>query len=253
MTSCIVKVTFLAALVATSPRISLPPSAVRANAQQGPVLSRRVESFNVDRLAMVDALLQLGQQEDLPLGIEYIDLESISKPISLEVHNETVEEVLARILRKGYHWDVQGPVLHITHEGVSPADKNLLDRPIADYPLPRTTVLFASHFLYMTLLAELHPDEGTAGDFNPGDEGNLIGPLHLRNVPVRQILNRIVSEGEQRKAAWIVWALCGHLDQLPNGGLWDVVEYETSPRRYADVLRVTLYWRNHPPKPPTPH
>jgi hypothetical protein len=42
------------------------------------ILSKGVASFNVRGLCLVDALLTLGQEEQVPLGIEYISREALA-------------------------------------------------------------------------------------------------------------------------------------------------------------------------------
>ena len=85
----------------------------------------------------------------------------------------------------------------------------------------------------MSLNNHLHPEvTGYAGEYDPGDPQNLIGPLELRNAPVRQVLNRLVSS--TKKGAWVVRVQPCSLDQLPSGGLWTIIEYETPPRQYAE-------------------
>jgi hypothetical protein len=49
---------------------------------------------------------------------------------------------------------------------------------------------------------------------------------------VRQVLNRLVSS--TKKGAWVVRVQPCSLDQLPSGGLWTIIEYETPPRQYAE-------------------
>ena len=47
-------------------------------AQSPMILSKGVASFNVRGLCLVDALLTLGQEEQVPLGIEYISREALA-------------------------------------------------------------------------------------------------------------------------------------------------------------------------------
>lgn len=216
--------------------------------QSSPILSKGVASFSVRGLCLFDALLGLGEQEQVPLGIEYVSREALEKPITEDFHNTTVGVILEGLLGggKGYTWRVRDGVLNVSHKSVATGKGNLLDRVLPEFVVRKCSVADASNVLYMSLNSQLHPEAtGYAGDYNPGDPQDLIGPLELRNAPVRQILNRLVSAN--RKGTWVVRVQPGCLDQLPSGGLWTIIEYETPPRRYAEDLRHEIFGWGLPP------
>ena len=211
-------------------------------AQSASTFSKPVASFKVERLPLIDALLQLSQQEGIPLGIEYVDHDAVEKPLSLEMDETTVGEILEELLgqNKGYSWHVRESVLIVSHESIASGRENLLDRIVPQFSMPRCSVADASNLLQMDLEQELSPRiRGFAGEYNPGSRQSLVGPLKLFNVPVWRVLNRLVSANN--KAAWIVQVPPGHLDKVPSYGLWTIVGYETPPRRYAADLRHTIW------------
>jgi len=210
--------------------------------QSIPILRNHVASFRVERLPLLDALLQLGQQEDVPSGIEYVDRQVLEKPISVRMDETTVGEIREMLLgrHKGYSWHFREGVVTVSHASDGSGRENLLDRVIPKFSVLRCTVGDASNLLRMDFQLELHPQiKGFAGDYSPGNSQNLIGPFKLRNVPVWKVLNRLVSAN--KKAAWIVQVPPGHLDKLPSYGLWTILEYENPPRRYAEALRKTIW------------
>lgn len=208
--------------------------------QSGATLSRRVPSFQGQGLCLVDALLKLGQQEQIPLGIEYISREALEKPVGTDMDETTVGKIVQALLRgdKSYNWEVRGSVLNISHKTLPSGNANLLDRVLPEFAIPQCSVAEASNVLYMTLDQQLHPwVKGYAGEYNPGDLQNRVGPFQLRNATVREILNRLVS-GASKSAAWIVRVPADHLGELPTHGFWTIIEYESPPRQYAgDLLR----------------
>jgi hypothetical protein len=190
----------------------------------------------------------LGQEAGVPLGIEYVDREAVEERISVTLGETTVGGVLEELLgpRGDYRWRIEEGVVDITRAGVPSGKQNLLDLRIREFSAPRCSLADASHLLYSTLEAELHPEAGgSAGDYAPGDMQNVVGPIRMRNVPVRQVLNRLV--GQSKNAAWIVQVLPYNLDKLPSSGLWAIVEYETTPVRYGELLRRTLFGRGNRP------
>lgn len=209
-----------------------------SEAQQAPaILSRRVPSFSVEGLCRVDALLVLGQQEQLPLGIEYVDRDALEQPLTRHFQEATLGEIIRAILggRDGYSWQVRDGVLDVTHKLEASGKRNLFDYVIPEFAIGRCSLADASNLLYLELDRQLHPQTtGYAGDYNPGSCQEMIGPFELRNMSVRQILSRLVSASN--RAAWIVRVQPGGLDYLPRGGLWTIIEYEDPPRHAAQWL-----------------
>ena len=198
---------------------------------------RRVNSFRVERVSVIDALLQLGRQEQIPMGIEYIDLQALEEPISVTTGPSTVAEVLNAILSKasGYSWSVRDGVVAISHASIGRNHRNLLNWRLSHFSVTKMTLADASHLLEMTLAHELQPDvKGWVGSYSPGNSRKTVGPLDLHDVSVRKALNRLVAQAGS--AAWIVQVPPGGLGQLPSYGLWRIVEYETTAGPYAPFL-----------------
>jgi len=196
---------------------------------------------------MLEALLLLGQQEHVPLGIEYLDLEAVQKPISVNLHQTTFAEALKRILSngKGYSWQLEGRVVTVGHGGVR--QKTALNRVLPEFSIPKCSVQEANNALWMTLYNQLHPQvRGTLGDYNPGNFRYLLRPLKMHNASVREILHRFVSE--RVDAAWVVQVPSDHLIQLPPEGLWRIIEYDVPDlRQEIEAVRQSLSAYGPPP------
>ena len=207
------------------------PAHAAQTQQPHALLSERVDSYSARGLRLEDALLRLGAQEGIPLGLEYVSREGVEKPVNADFHGATVGHILERLLagRGGYTWEVRGGVLDISQKSVSASKENLLNCVLPEFVIRRCTVADASNALYMTLNTRLHPEiTGYAGDYNPGDIRNLVGPLNLRNPSVREVLNLLVNA--DKKGAWIVRAQPGSLGQLPPGGFWTIIQYQHPPK-----------------------
>lgn len=214
-------------------------SASSPNNASGGVLAKHVSSFNVENLSIIDGVLQLGQQEKVPLGIEYVTLEALQRPVSIRLHRTTFGDAIKAILGKGsgFTFHVDRAVVVVTGKTASPRQTNLLNKVLPEVFIPRSTFGEASHQVDMILRGQLHPEEGTVGDYNP--QGDLVGPLKMRNVTVRDALNRLISG--QNIAAWIVLVRDGRLSEIPTQGLWTILEYQTPPKRYAEYLRRRIF------------
>ena len=83
---------------------------------------------------MIDALLLFGQQEDIGIGIEYIDAIALQQRITVQLHATTVGDVLDAITHRfGYRWSNKGRVVKITHAGAMVESRNLLDTRVPTF------------------------------------------------------------------------------------------------------------------------
>jgi hypothetical protein len=199
-----------------------------------------VASFDVRGLNMIDALLQLGQEQRVPIGIEYIDAAAFRNRITLHVRNSTMGILLGTITHgQGYYWFKQGEVVIVTHRGAPQGRKNLLNTRISEFTIGKEITLQAASLqLLLHLYFVLHPNStGIAGDYPGGNANFRVGPLNMRNATVRQILNRIVSQ--HRNGAWAVQQAPCNMDKDPSYGLWRIFEYDgNNGAKYSGVLQV---------------
>lgn len=211
------------------------------------LLLRPVAFFVTERLSLPDALLKLGQEQEIPLGIEYLHIEDVRKRITLRVTHTNVGEVVKSILAygRGYEVVVRDGVLNITHPSVpSDPNKNLLNRVLRKFSVPERTPISSAAGL--ALRAQLkralrppppaRPGAGPVGiaGTSPGDPENVVGPLELRDVTVRQALNRLVKENGN--AAWVVIVHPDRLDRIPDSGLWYIINYESPPLPHEELI-----------------
>jgi hypothetical protein len=227
---------------------------VVTGAQRQDPASIELKHFKVEKLSLLDALLQLGQEQGIPLGIEYIDLKAVTDPISVDMGPATVAQVFDAILRQqpGYSWSVRGGVVCISHLGVPAGGLNLLDHVLTDFSIQKISITEAGNVLYMTLDKELHPGiTGWGGSYAGDISRTEVGPFAMHNVTVREALNRMVAQAGD--AAWVVQVPPGNLDELPSYGLWRIIQYRTPPELYGPFFRGILRYvkPDHTPKNPT--
>lgn len=201
---------------------------------------RPVQSFEIRDLNMIDALLRLGEEQRVPIGIEYVDTAAFRSRITLHVRNSTVGALLDAMTRPlGYSWFMQHNVVIVTHRGAATGRKNLLNIPIPDFSLNKEVTLQAASLkLLVTLYFTLNPHAtGILGDYPTGNPQFRVGPLRMKKATVRQILNRIVSQN--RDGAWVVQQAPWNMDKDPSYGLWRVFEYDgNNGAKYSDLLQV---------------
>jgi hypothetical protein len=223
--------------------------------QRTETAAKTVASFDVEGLNTLDALLQLGRQARTPLGIEYLNPADLERPVSLHVNNTSVGSVVRAILeqRTAYTWNVQDGVIHIGHTGLPSGDRNVLDHVLSEFSTGGSTDLVTA--ATVMLPGQLRrqesppkPSAGVAGIFGSvlgGRAEDQVGPLMMHGVTVRQVLNRLVSEGN--KAAWVVLVPPAQMGELPAKGAWYVIAYG-DPRRDWGPFILTLLRRNWEPQ-----
>ena len=215
------------------------PTVGRARPQDSDIPSRLVRSFNIRDLNMIDALLQLGQEQQIPIGIEYIDAIAFRSRITLHEQDTTVGKLLDAITHApGYYWSVQGYVITVSHKGAPKGRKSLLNLRVSDFTIAReVTLQAASQQLLGMLYFVEHPHAGIIGDYPSGNPQFRVGPWTMRNATVRQILNRIVSE--HNNGAWVVQQAPWNMDKEPSYGLWRLFEYDgNNGAKYSALLQV---------------
>ena len=209
----------------------------------------RVESFRANGVAMLEALLKLGQQEHLPLGIDYVNLDAVEAPVRVSLEHATVAEILDAIVRQdpGYFWRLKDGVVVVSHEGSPTGPRNLLDYVLPVFSIPRCTLQEANQALWMTLYVRLHPEtKGFAGTYRPGRVSTRVGPLNLKAGSVRQVLDAIVSGAGD--AAWVAQVPPRYLQELPPTGLWRLIDFR-DPNSLAQADLVGRNVRRYESKP----
>ena len=110
------------------------PTLGQARHHSSDVPSRPVNSFSIRDLNMIDASLQLGQEQGIPIGIEYIDAAAFRSRITLHVQDATMGKLLDAITHpQGYSWFIYDDVVIVTHKGAPQGRKNLLNTRIPEF------------------------------------------------------------------------------------------------------------------------
>lgn len=193
----------------------------------------------------LDALLDLGREWRIPVGIRYLDDTALEKmppvdlhPEELVIHDTEIQPRRTVVSRPtisyaltvvvggaGYRWELNRGVISVDHTGFHWYSDNLLDYRLAEFAIPRCTLEEASHRLEVALDAALHPRaQGVMGDDHPGTGKDMVGPLKLRRRTVAEVLDTLVAK--EGHAAWMVQVPPVALDRLAPEGLWKVIDYD---------------------------
>lgn len=224
--------TLFSCLLAIGSSQSLKPQPLKTHSTQ--VLSfegkleRRVEQFNTSGHSFVASVLELAYQYELPMGIEFMDRETATRPINLEFRDETVRRILLAIIRQApeYHVSFSAGLVDIYSSKARDDPLNLFNRVIKDFGISQLDTHDADLTLFCALGRELVPPSSCFGSVAIGQWGPLKVTVHLQNAKVYEILNAIAAQNG--KAIWTVLTPPDQLSKIQFGGLWHIYPLEPS-------------------------
>jgi len=209
--------------------------------QMGPLSEKIVPAQDISGLPLVDALLLFAQREHIPMGIEFVDEKALTTNVSVHTKDTTVADLLSLVLPRssGYVWSERYGVIDITHVGAPIGRANLLDHVIPTFDMPRSSLDEFSFELEMALKHDLNPEAGGfGGDYISIGPPVFVGPFHLREASVREILSRAARQ--ERPAAWVVTVPPEGLGQASSHSLWKMLPYTQPATRYSPLLLQAL-------------
>lgn len=202
-------------------------------------LERPASDFNSKGVGLTEALLKSSHLQHLRIAVEYVDRESMDRPIVVNLQNKTVRQGLDIILSNGhgYNWRSRNGIIEITNSRGSNRAQKLLNVVIPVFKVADgETAKMASVTLWWSLQLTLDPRlKGYGGDILEGAEASTVKPAVLRNRTVREILAYIVLNS--RADGWVVDGPPQCLGFTPYCGLWFLIESAPSTPSYEVLLR----------------
>jgi hypothetical protein len=212
-------------------------AAAQDNSGDTAIWEQPVASYTSDANRM-DAVLQLTMQKNLPLGIEYVGAKMF-EPVAVHAETTNLRALLNMIFPggAGFQLSVQDGVLNVSHIDVPRGHSNMLDTVLASFSMGRWPIWLAVEKLQSMIGQQLRPRSpygfgaSVAGPRYPERE---VGPFSLRQVTIRQALNRIVQD--RRAAVWIAQALP---ENLASSGDRPCASFEYDDWRFDDLSQIT--------------
>ncbi len=180
--------------------------------------NKLVNRFNTCGRTLVDSVIELAYDYEVPMAIEYADREATTKPINLEFHNKSVREMVEAIVKQDpqYRVSFSNGIVDIFSPKSREDRSNLLNKVIKDFTVTAMETREADFQLFCAL-SQAASSQGCAGSLAVGQWEPLRITLHLQNVRVYEIVNAIVAQNG--KAIWTVTA--SNLTSFPqSSGLW---------------------------------
>jgi hypothetical protein len=202
---------------------------IGAQTQDAP-LNQHLSVFRFSNVSRADALFRLAQMAALPMGLEYASLADLTPKIAIDRSNATIESVL-RELTNGTNlvWSLKDGVLLVSDKRVQ-GRQTPLDRVIPEFLSQEPARIHQlSNLLWMNYQLELNPTlQGFAGS-QPAPQTQKLGPIHLNNKSVREILNYLVSL--QGNAGWVAQVA----ENGPKQQTWRIVIYDPEIKPLSEL------------------
>jgi|SRR5579885_47686 hypothetical protein len=162
-------------------------------------LSKRVSNYNLGVSNLVEALIRVSNEFQIPMGIAWVNSPSARAEMPFAWKDATIEEIIHAIAntQPGYQAQVRNGVLHVSPTGLIPDAENFLKIKIDGFTVHDTYVEVASFKLH-TLVTPIKGSRqiSIAG---PGDSRVTV---ELKDATVEEALDAL-SVASNRKI-WVV-------------------------------------------------
>jgi hypothetical protein len=120
-------------------------------------LDRRVERLDTAGRTMLDNVVDLAFQLQLPTAIEYADREAATSGLNLHFHKQSVREILDAIVRQvpEYHVSFSGGIVDIFTSKGREDSSNLLNKTIEDFAVAQVDTQDANSQLFRAVGREV--------------------------------------------------------------------------------------------------
>ena len=185
-------------------------------------LSDVISEVRIAKATRLAALVQLGYKKNICFGLEAPDPTMLSDVVHLNSSRLTVEAAIRQILpnQPPYELSQRNGVIVIRKADFG----TWLDHTVPSFVVDRTTVQWASMSLFVTVARMADPSiGGFAGDYNPGNANDFIGPVNEQNKRLWDLLTLIVTSS--RGGAWISGRCAVTDESITREPCWTVLEY----------------------------
>ncbi|HEV2349766.1 MAG TPA: hypothetical protein VG028_07980 [Terriglobia bacterium] len=223
----------------------LSDSTVLLNANQEvaerkrPSFERRVESrvaqFDAKGRPLIRAILDLANEYELPLGIEYIDREAVWQPLNLKLSNKSVCEILEALVAQlpQYKMRVSAGAVEIYSPKARADASNLLNTVVENFAVTDKSPRMASAAIYAAMMSEHHEMCCLAGSVLES-VGEPKTTINLKNRKVYEILDALVAQNGE--SLWVPLVPPQRLS-APDPKLWEVYQLGWQDLVMSDLKR----------------
>lgn len=197
-------------------------------------LETKIPFFDSAGRTLIENVLDLAYQYELPLGLEYLDQTAVTRAINLKLQDASVRSVLIELIQQNPQYQVSfsNGLVDIYSPKAREDSSNLFNRVMKDFTVANVDTHRADAELFCQLARNLSPNAGCGGSVAIGQWGSLKVNIDRHNAKIYEILNEIVAQNG--KAVWSVMVPPTKMSAIPFGGLWHI--YPLQPPFKDDLL-----------------
>ena len=169
------------------------------------LLKRPVEAFESNGEPALIAILRFGRENHIPFGVVVSAPLCQAKITGLKIEKSSAEVALRKLSEKlpSYGWDVEESVVVVAPTDIAKPVARFLAVVPPEYKIAEDTAQAQLAWAWMNIRAALRPQEGTAFDILTATESVKWPALTVRDITVRQLLNRLVAR--DKGGAWLIY------------------------------------------------
>lgn len=172
-----------------------------------------VQRFTVSRTSEVEALVELGRESRVPMGVILADSELCRGRVSATWKNKTVRQIAGNLIaHRSYRVNTEGEVLLIEPSKIPEHQRRLLDLKIPRFAVPPGTLREQESQLWASVKQTLNPRQGSIANILSSPAARTYPGLEFKNLTVRQILNQLSIQVD---GIWVLLPLAGASDSFP--------------------------------------
>jgi hypothetical protein len=209
-------------------------------------LDTRISKLDARGRTLISTVLSFAYTYELPVGIEYVDHNSVSRPLKIVLSNTSVRESLRDAVSKlpEYSISFSDGVIQLYSNHARLDRSNLLNTVIRNVDLSGSDPVMLSADLFALLHRQTRSEGAITFSAPLGQLGSQKIAIHMRNAKVYEILDKIIAD--LGNAIWVVRVPPERLSDL-SGTLWYI--YPLTPNWQHVILNdaKSLFSDTHPP------
>ena len=242
----------------------LPLSAAPAQGQTMKLqaeLDAHVDQYSLSASCLADAILKIGKQFELPIGIEWVKDKDELRGLSLSWKQATIGDIIGSVLRRypSYSFRVEGDIVHVFRPDLLYDSHNFLNLKVPEFLEVHQEEGGLANARLRDVVQNivsprnLPPGAGVAGDYATGLDEKPIS-ITLRGLTIREALDRLVGASEHKM--WVV-TFSDDPELTPTGfrrteTLWHPTPFPDRDQPMWDFLAWQEYHPAATPRPPQP-
>ncbi len=187
--------------------------------------------YEVHDIGALDALIQLGELYDRPMGIISGNQTIAAIKVSARSRQATALEATSALVHQlpGYEWAEVDGVLVVRPHVLPSITNRMLAIVISRITAQNMDIDSLNFRLWMELQLQVDPESRTKGFAGIGHLRHYfdLGQIDLTNVRIDEVLNELVRR--KKSAAWVIPPPPETLKGTPREKLWGIVFYSNPP------------------------